>query len=294
MLGGLDFGPRRGVPAIAALLAAAGVPHELLPADEAAALAGHAIRGRRRLPPAGGHAGFGRARSSAFVALAAGRRGGRAVRLAGGRRCRRPGVVGLAPAVPLSAGLRRRRRRRLGRPLLSSVVALPPMRVTQQQIFHFPRLRSGAAAVAVGDPRVGDERGVPPGRRARRRPGGRSQDRRARRRHAVHRGDRVRGRRCRSRARGSSSYVTRWLPGLAPEPRSETTCLYTETPSEDFILDRVGPVVVCSPCSGHGAKFAPLIGELVAGLLDGWPRCRRASGWPRTCRRASVRCRCRH
>jgi sarcosine oxidase len=65
------------------------------------------------------------------------------------------------------------------------------------------------------------------------------------------------------------AYVREWLPGLDPEPRSETTCLYTWAPGEDFILDRQGPIVVCSPCSGHGAKFAPLIGELVTDLVDG-------------------------
>jgi sarcosine oxidase len=64
-------------------------------------------------------------------------------------------------------------------------------------------------------------------------------------------------------------YVTEWLPGLEPTPQGEATCLYTTTPSEDFLLDRVGPILVCSPCSGHGAKFAPLIGELVAGLVTG-------------------------
>ena len=47
------------------------------------------------------------------------------------------------------------------------------------------------------------------------------------------------------------------------------TCLYTSTASEDFILDRYGPLVVCSPCSGHGAKFAPLIGEIAADLACG-------------------------
>jgi sarcosine oxidase len=64
-------------------------------------------------------------------------------------------------------------------------------------------------------------------------------------------------------------YVSRWLPGLDPTPRGETTCLYTRTPSEDFLIDRAGPIVVCSPCSGHGAKFAPLIGEYVADLVVG-------------------------
>ena len=44
---------------------------------------------------------------------------------------------------------------------------------------------------------------------------------------------------------------------------------YTSTANEDFILDRHGPFVVCSPCSGHGAKFTPLIGEWVADLVEG-------------------------
>ncbi len=66
-----------------------------------------------------------------------------------------------------------------------------------------------------------------------------------------------------------TDYVRRWLPGLVPEPRGETTCLYTATPTEDFLLDRAGDIVVCSPCSGHGAKFAPLIGQYVADLVLG-------------------------
>jgi sarcosine oxidase len=47
------------------------------------------------------------------------------------------------------------------------------------------------------------------------------------------------------------------------------TCLYTNTPDEDFLLDRDGPVVVGSPCSGHGFKFAPLIGRILADLAVG-------------------------
>lgn len=64
-------------------------------------------------------------------------------------------------------------------------------------------------------------------------------------------------------------YVREWLPGLDPVPVRELTCLYTSTLEEDFVLDRRGPLVVCSACSGHGAKFTPLIGELVADLVDG-------------------------
>ncbi len=70
----------------------------------------------------------------------------------------------------------------------------------------------------------------------------------------------------RERLRG---YAQRWLPGVDPAATTETTCLYTTTPTEDFVVDRVGPVVVASPCSGHGFKFSPLIGSLVADCVDG-------------------------
>lgn len=51
--------------------------------------------------------------------------------------------------------------------------------------------------------------------------------------------------------------------------RGSETCLYTTTPDEDFVLDRSGPLVVASPCSGHGFKFTPLVGEIVADLATG-------------------------
>ena len=41
------------------------------------------------------------------------------------------------------------------------------------------------------------------------------------------------------------------------------------TPDEDFVLERVGPVVVASACSGHGFKFGPLLGEILAALAVG-------------------------
>ncbi|GAA1141396.1 FAD-dependent oxidoreductase [Nesterenkonia lutea] len=59
-------------------------------------------------------------------------------------------------------------------------------------------------------------------------------------------------------------YVERHLPGVVPEPYAETTCIFTNTPTEDFVFDRCENITVVSPCSGHGAKFAPLIGELAA------------------------------
>jgi len=49
------------------------------------------------------------------------------------------------------------------------------------------------------------------------------------------------------------------------------TCLYTNTPDEDFVLDRQGPIVIGSPCSGHGFKFTPLVGRILADLATGEP-----------------------
>ncbi len=58
---------------------------------------------------------------------------------------------------------------------------------------------------------------------------------------------------------------------LASPPKllKTETCLYTTTPDEDFVIDRVGPLVIASPCTGHGFKFAPLVGELLADLAAG-------------------------
>lgn len=64
-------------------------------------------------------------------------------------------------------------------------------------------------------------------------------------------------------------YVQRYLPGLDPEPYAETTCLFTNTPSEDFLIDRAERITIVSPCSGHGAKFAPLIGRWAADAATG-------------------------
>jgi len=48
-------------------------------------------------------------------------------------------------------------------------------------------------------------------------------------------------------------------------------CMYTNTPDEDFLVDRRGSVVIGSPCSGHGFKFAPLIGRILADLATAQP-----------------------
>jgi sarcosine oxidase len=59
------------------------------------------------------------------------------------------------------------------------------------------------------------------------------------------------------------------LPAANGRRLEAKTCLYTVTPDGDFVIDRVPgspQVVVASPCSGHGFKFAPVIGEILAEL----------------------------
>lgn len=61
------------------------------------------------------------------------------------------------------------------------------------------------------------------------------------------------------------------LPDLADAAvRERDVCLFTNTPDHDFIIDfhPLHPrVLISSPCSGHGFKFASAIGELQADLI---------------------------
>jgi sarcosine oxidase len=63
------------------------------------------------------------------------------------------------------------------------------------------------------------------------------------------------------------------FPAVGRTPLLTKTCLFTNTPDEHFILDRLPEapaVVVAHACSGHGFKFSSVIGEIVAELtLDG-------------------------
>jgi sarcosine oxidase len=68
------------------------------------------------------------------------------------------------------------------------------------------------------------------------------------------------------------SMVNRWLPSAAGPLLDATTCIYTNTPDGHFLIDRhrdTPDVLVASCCSGHGFKFAPAIGELLADLAAG-------------------------
>jgi sarcosine oxidase len=58
------------------------------------------------------------------------------------------------------------------------------------------------------------------------------------------------------------------LPAVA-SLRASTTCLYTNTQDEEFIVDRrpgAPAIVFASACSGHGFKFAPAIGTMLSDL----------------------------
>ncbi len=61
-------------------------------------------------------------------------------------------------------------------------------------------------------------------------------------------------------------YVRHWLPGADADDVRPISCTYTCTPDHDFVLDRVGRLVVAAGFSGHGFKFAPAIGRLLADL----------------------------
>jgi sarcosine oxidase len=63
-----------------------------------------------------------------------------------------------------------------------------------------------------------------------------------------------------------AEWVARTYPDADPDPVATETCMYTTTPDEQFILERRGKVVIGSPCSGHGFKFAPTIGSRLAAL----------------------------
>ncbi len=63
-----------------------------------------------------------------------------------------------------------------------------------------------------------------------------------------------------------------FAPGLDGPVRETMVCLYTNTPDRHFLLDRHPDqqrTLLVSPCSGHGFKFAPVIGEAIKQLVKG-------------------------
>ena len=63
--------------------------------------------------------------------------------------------------------------------------------------------------------------------------------------------------------------LAKYIPAANGDLLGLKACMYTMTPDEHFIIDTLPgfeQVIVASPCSGHGYKFASVIGEVLADL----------------------------
>ena len=69
----------------------------------------------------------------------------------------------------------------------------------------------------------------------------------------------------------ATDLLRRFMPRAKGHLRESQVCLYTNTPDLHFIIDKhaahPGRVVVLSACSGHGFKFATVVGEIAVELL---------------------------
>lgn len=66
--------------------------------------------------------------------------------------------------------------------------------------------------------------------------------------------------------------VTSYFPGIIPEPVKAQTCFYANVPDEHFIVGqhkKAPNITLLGPMSGHGFKFAPVLGEIAAQLAVG-------------------------
>ena len=301
LTGGVDFGPRRNPEGLHDALTAGGVPAELLsPGQAAERWPGISFGGGRAGGggaggggPGGGGPGGGRVlfhaeagvldadrAMAAMLRLAAER--GADVRLdtpvtrlaatpGGGAIAHTDSGTFTAPVIAVAAGA-------WITPLVGGFVELPALAVTQQQVFHFAPRDQPADRPAdrpadnwpifICQDDIDDFYGLPGGQDGEV-PG------------AIKLGEHGNGTATTADGRDFAvdpgarqraiTFAGRRLPGLNSTPVNAVTCLYTSTASEDFILDRQGPFVIASACSGHGAKFAPLLGEIIAGLAAGEP-----------------------
>ncbi len=65
------------------------------------------------------------------------------------------------------------------------------------------------------------------------------------------------------------AFMRQNMPMADGRLRDATVCLYTNTPDLNFVIDvhpAIPGVAFASACSGHGFKFAPLIGEVLGDL----------------------------
>ncbi len=72
------------------------------------------------------------------------------------------------------------------------------------------------------------------------------------------------------------AFAEKYFPTGAGATLTMKACLFTNTPDEHFLIDRLPGdpgIIVASPCSGHGFKFCSVVGEILADLaIDGRTR----------------------
>ena len=69
-----------------------------------------------------------------------------------------------------------------------------------------------------------------------------------------------------------SRFLTRHLLASHPRHSGHSVCMYTMSPDEHFIVDTIDPsgtIAVACGMSGHGFKFAPVLGQALVDMLDG-------------------------
>ena len=66
------------------------------------------------------------------------------------------------------------------------------------------------------------------------------------------------------------SFAERYFPDGCGPTMDLQTCMFTNTPDHHFVIDlHPDPQVsIASPCSGHGFKFASVVGEIMADLAE--------------------------
>jgi sarcosine oxidase len=61
-------------------------------------------------------------------------------------------------------------------------------------------------------------------------------------------------------------HIAPHLDGLGDRLTKSSTCLYTCTPDAGFIVEQSDRIIAASPCSGHGFKHSPAMGEHLAAM----------------------------
>lgn len=260
-LGGIDHGVRRDPVAISQALERAGIEYDLMPPSDAESR----WPGMRFEGPVLFHAQAGTLDAEGAVAglLQVAQQQGTQLRSGVSVSALEPDADGVvvhtdhgdvrAGTVVVAAGA-------WCEGLVGELVPLPPLAVSEHRVFHFHRADESVQWPVTIHRSALDIYHLPGGR-----DGGPGDARKI----AEHIGRAADPRRRDPEIDEAArermvDYVTRWLPGLVPTPFGETTCLYTRTPTEDFVIDRAGRVLVASACSGHGAKLSSVVGRLVA------------------------------